>query len=493
MRAAVTSAPLFMTAPSARHSSRKGGEANVEGMTETTTTDRAAADAAPAHRPPRRPPLHRGGTLLTALLASSLAFAGCAAASADATSTGAGASDSTSQADASTASVTVEGAEVSSNSATDFDTRLSEYGATTEDATTASETISDAATAAQAFLETLSDEQRETVLYDFTDQSKTISWTNFPVTFVQRAGLDLTALTPEQREAAMAVMEALLSDEAYETVTGIIGGDEYLLDNSSSTEESLGHYYIAFFGDPSETGSWEIQFGGHHLGIKATLNGADDEITFAPTHLGVQPAIYTTEDGTDVQPFETIYETAFAFLDSLDESQLEQVYQGEQVQDFSCQPGGTCDLDTGTGLAGSELTDEQRQLLLDVIANWAALADEETNTAKLAEIEATLDDTYISWSGATEYDMSTGDGIGFLISGPDVYVGLAAQQGSAGADVDGVTTSGWGHVHTIYRDPTDDYGGSVEQASGGGMTGDPGGAPGGAPGGWTPPADAPTE
>ncbi|WP_410602771.1 DUF3500 domain-containing protein, partial [Bacillus sp. SIMBA_008] len=42
-----------------------------------------------------------------------------------------------------------------------------------------------------------------------------------------------------------------------------------MLENSSSTETSLGQYYIAFFGDPSDTSAWEVQFGGHHLGINA--------------------------------------------------------------------------------------------------------------------------------------------------------------------------------------------------------------------------------
>ncbi|MDW4571971.1 hypothetical protein R8Z57_04175 [Microbacterium sp. M3] len=39
-----------------------------------------------------------------------------------------------------------------------------------------------------------------------------------------------------------------------------------------------------------------------------------------------------------------------------------------------------------------------------------------------------------------------------------------------------MVTSGWGHVHTIYRDPTDDYANSVtQQAATGGIGGGPGG------------------
>ncbi|MDF6102918.1 DUF3500 domain-containing protein [Gordonia hongkongensis] len=357
---------------------------------------------------------------------------------------------------------------------------------TTEDASTTATTISSSAEAAQAFLATLSDEQREQVTYDYDDETKTTSWSNFPVTFVDRAGVNLADLSDEQRAAAMKVLEALLSDEGYATVTGIMGGDEYLHEKSSSTEESLGQYYIAFFGDPSDSSAWEIQFGGHHLGINATLDGAADEITFAPTHLGIQPAVYTDSDGNEVQPFDGIYTTAFAFYDSLTDEQKAALYQGSTVANMVCAPGSTCDYPTGTGISGADLTDEQKKLLLDVIANWVGLSDEETTSEALAEIEATLDETYINWSGATVYDMTQGDGIYFQISGPDVYIEFAAQQGSAGADVEGVTTSGWGHVHTIYRDPGNDYAGSVTQQAATGMAGGAGGPGGQAPAGSRP-------
>lgn len=355
----------------------------------------------------------------------------------------------------------------------------SSSSSTSESAETTSETITDTADAAQAFLDTLSDEQRETVLYDYDDETKTTSWSNFPVTFVDRAGLNLADLTEEQQTAALAVLENLLSDEAYETVAGIMGGDEYLNENSSSTEDSLGQYYIAFFGDPSDTDAFEVQFGGHHLGVNATLDGSSDEITFAPTHLGIQPAVYTDEDGNEVQPFDGIYTDAFAFYDSLTEEQQETLTSGDVTM---CAPGDTCDFESGDGLTGADLTDEQKELLLDLIANWSEMADDETNAATRAEIAATLDDTVIAWDGETTYDMSTGDGISFSVSGPNVYVALEAQQGSAGADVDGVSTSGWGHVHTIYRDPTNDYANSVEQQESTGMGGPGDGGPEGGPG-----------
>ncbi|MDQ1083338.1 hypothetical protein QE392_003186 [Microbacterium proteolyticum] len=341
-------------------------------------------------------------------------------------------------------------------------------------ATTTAETIADTAAAAEAFLATLSDEQRDAVLYAYDDETKTTSWSNFPITFVERAGLNLADLTDEQKTAALKVLESLLSDEAYETVSNIMAGDTYLSEYSSSTDaDVLGQYYIAFFGDPSDTTAFEVQFGGHHLGINATLDGSTDAITFAPTHLGMQPADFTDDSGTEIQSFQYIYSDAFAFFDSLTAEQQATLTSGDVTM---CAPGDTCDYPTGSGLTGADLTDEQKQLLLNLIANWAGMADEQTTADALAKIEATLDTTVIAWSGETVYDMTTGNGINFSISGPNVYIAFQAQQGSAGADVDGVTTSGWGHVHTIYRDPTNDYANSVTQQAATGMGGGPGGA-----------------
>ncbi|WP_324012455.1 DUF3500 domain-containing protein [Microbacterium sp. JZ37] len=419
----------------------------------------------PRHRPVfRRKPLWIASTLVV----GGLALAGCSAVAQTATDTTSESSSTT--ASASTASTAGDAIITASTGS--------------EDATTTQETIADTTAAVEAFLATLSDEQVEAVTYDYDDETKTTSWSNFPVTFVERAGLNLAELTDEQQEAAMAVLEALLSDDAYATVTAIMGGDQYLLENSSTTETSLGQYYIAFFGDASDTDAYAVQFGGHHLGINADLNGSENAITFAPTHLGVQPAVYTNEDGEEVQPFDAIYTDAFAFYGSLTAEQQATLTSGDVT---FCAPGDTCEYESGAGLSGADLTDEQKELLLELIANWAGMADEETTETELAEIEATLDETVIAWSGETTYDMSTGDGISFSISGPNVYLAFQAQSGSAGADVEGVSTSGWGHVHTIYRDPSNDYANSVEQqAATGGMGG---GAPGGEMPSGEPPAD----
>lgn len=400
---------------------------------------------------------------LSGMLLSAALLAGCSTSGTDETTT-----------------TTVSSAAASTTTSTSSDSSSS-----SSDSSTTAETISNTAEAAQAFLATLSTEEQDAVLYDYDAEEKSTGWSNFPVTFVQRSGVNLTDLTEEQQAAALNVLKNLLNDDAYQMIEDIMAGDQYLNDESNSTEDSLGQYYIAFFGDPSSDSNWSIQFGGHHIGINATFS--DGAITFAPTHLGTQPSEWTNEDGETVAALSNMYETAFAFYDNLTEEQQAQLYQGEELDSMVCAPGSTCDYPTGTGLKGSDLTDEQKELLLDVIANWVGLADEETTETELDAIRETLDDTYINWSGATEYDTSTGDGIYFQISGPKVYIEFANQQGSAGADIDGVITAGWGHIHTIYRDPTNDYANSVTQEEASGMMGGgPGGNGGEMPSGGTP-------
>ena len=84
----------------------------------------------------------------------------------------------------------------------------------------------------------------------------------------------------------------------------------------------------------------------------------------------------------------------------------------------------------------------QQAMLLDIVHEWVGILNDEAATAKMAEIKTNLPKTYFAWSGAT-----TNGGLAYYrIQGPTVIIEYAPQQG----DLE--------HIHTIYRDPTNDYG-----------------------------------
>ena len=82
--------------------------------------------------------------------------------------------------------------------------------------------------AANTFLSTLTEKQRQTVLFSFDDEQQRARWSNFPTGFVPRGGISLKEMNPTQRSAAMALVAAALSPKGFEKVQQIMEGDEVL-------------------------------------------------------------------------------------------------------------------------------------------------------------------------------------------------------------------------------------------------------------------------
>ena len=78
-------------------------------------------------------------------------------------------------------------------------------------ATSAEEATSRAATAAEDFLATLDGAQREQASFEFDDEQKS-NWTNVPTSDEERNGVPFGDMTEEQQQAAMAILEAALSE-----------------------------------------------------------------------------------------------------------------------------------------------------------------------------------------------------------------------------------------------------------------------------------------
>src|SRR5260370_314197 len=75
--------------------------------------------------------------------------------------------------------------------------------------------------AANAFLSTLDQKQRQSLLFAFDDAKQRARWSNLPVMMVPRAGISMGDLNPAQRTAAMAVVSTTLSRRGFEKVLEI--------------------------------------------------------------------------------------------------------------------------------------------------------------------------------------------------------------------------------------------------------------------------------
>jgi hypothetical protein len=298
---------------------------------------------------------------------------------------------------------------------------------------------------ANGFLSTLDEGQRSKVLFEFNDAAQRMKWSNLPTTMVPRAGLKMGDLSGEQRKAAMELLAAMLSKRGYEKVLAIVEGDEVLKGASSGRGSPMfgrDLYYISILGRPSATDPWMLQFGGHHLALNITMVGREGILT--PSHTAAQPAKYTV-DGKTVRPLGAENDKAFALINALDEGQRKQAILNYKVADLVLGPGQDGKTIQPEGIKASAMNASQQAMLLDLVGEWAGIVHEQAAAVRMAEIKANLSGTWFAWSGPTTNGMPAY----YRIQGPTLVIEYAPQP------LGGDPTM---HIHTIYRDPTNDYG-----------------------------------
>ncbi len=307
--------------------------------------------------------------------------------------------------------------------------------------------------AANAFLATLNDAERAKATFEFSSSQRT-NWSNLPSGIFQRNGLRLGDLTSPQRQAALArrrgSAESLRLPEGHRHHERRRGAEKQGRRTHRRTTGSaaggrggiqfgLDEYYLAFVGAPSLTAPWILQFGGHHLAINVTIVGPNNVMT--PSLPAAQPARYVL-NGQTIRPLGNENDKGFALINALDAAQQKQAILSYEVTDLVLGPGNDGKVIQPEGMLASAMNANQQAMLLDVVHEWVGILNDEAATAKMAEIKANLGKTYFAWSGTT-----TNGGVAYYrIQGPTVVIEYAPQQG----DVD--------HIHTIYRDPTNDYG-----------------------------------
>ncbi|MFY0405412.1 DUF3500 domain-containing protein [Solicola sp. PLA-1-18] len=315
------------------------------------------------------------------------------------------------------------------------------------DGTNASDAnTTDVVKATDAFLATLTDEQKNTATYDFSDNQSRQTWSNYPASTVARKGIALTDLSAESKTAAMAVVKTMLSAQGYSQVEAIQKADDWLKANSDGGNSDFGdeNYYIAVYGTPSTTDPFMVQFGGHHLARNYTYKGTTASIT--PDFTGTEPKSFTI-DNTDVEPMKEKAGTAFAVFDSLTDDQTAQAKLSATLNDILMGPGvDSGKFPTTEGLKVSDLSTAQQKLVLAAIAAWVDDANPGMAASLMKTYESQLDQTTIAFSGSDTVD---GDNTYLRIDGPRVWIELVNTRSRSTPNV---------HYHGVYRDKTDDYG-----------------------------------
>ena len=319
-------------------------------------------------------------------------------------------------------------------------TLLAQRGAANNQADTTTRIVK----AAQDVIAAVDGPARAKLVFPFASPQKT-NWSNLPSPMYRRNSLRLGDMTPAQRTTVMKLLSAALSTEGYQKVVNVMHGDEVLKRQSGGGGRGPAfgedEYYLAFLGTPSASTPWMLQFGGHHLAINLTLGGTQASMT--PSLPAAQPAQFEWE-GRTVRPLGDENDKGFALINALDDKQRGQAILNYRVADLVLGPGQDGKTIQPEGIRASSLTAAQQTMLWDIVREWSGIMAETFAEPRLTEIKSHLNDTYFAWSGPT----TNGSVIYYRIQGPTLVIEYAPQKSVE-------------HIHTIYRDPTNDYGAKI--------------------------------
>ena len=305
--------------------------------------------------------------------------------------------------------------------------------------------------AAQAFLDSLTEEQRRKTAFAF-DSNEWRTWSNVPSPpHPPRAGVLIDELTDAQRARAFALISAGLSAKGAKQVEDIMKLNATLFEITQDKRFGRFFYALTVMGTPSETEPWGWQLDGHHMVINYFVLG--DQVVMTPTFFGAEPVRATLGPFVGTVVLQAEQDKGFGLLTALTPAQrtkatiamekgsqnnIAAAYRDNLVLDY-------------TGIRASELDGKQRSLLVDLIADHLDNLPAGHDKLRMEEVNRHLDGTYFAWIGGTD----PGGVFYYRIQSPVILIEFDHQAPARFATQPATRD----HIHTLVRTPNgNDYG-----------------------------------
>ena len=230
-------------------------------------------------------------------------------------------------------------------------------------------------------------------------------------------GASFLGMTDDQRSTALSIMEATLSQRGFETARTVMKLNHALGELVGNTE-LLGewNYSIHIFGRPSMNEPWGWQIHGHHLIVSCLVIG--NQIVLTPTFMGAEPRVADFGKYAGLTALQEEQTSGLNLINSLSPSQKDQAILFRSIQRADLPANRVHPADgrhrSGAfhdnlvllyeGLGASDITPGQRELLLALFEVYVGRMSAGHASAKMDEIKACLDRTFIVWMGGCEVD-----------------------------------------------------------------------------------------
>lgn len=297
--------------------------------------------------------------------------------------------------------------------------------------------------AASAFLATLRRELRREALLPYAGEDRR-DWHYVPR---RRRGVSLKQMNDAERAAAHSLLRTALSARGYEKTAGV-----FALEGILREIETFGFrrdpelYWLTIFGSPSSSAPWGWRFEGHHLSLNfSSPTGALTATT--PSFFGANPArVPEGEPRAGWRLLAREEDAARRLLASLDARQRAvAVISPDAPGEILMVPDRT-EAPPPAGLAYARMTPSQRDLLLALIGEYVQNVTPAIAEAHWRRIRsAGLETVRFAWAGGA----SRGEGHYYRVQGPTFVIEYDNTQDEAN------------HIHTVFRDLANDFGGDL--------------------------------
>jgi hypothetical protein len=298
------------------------------------------------------------------------------------------------------------------------------------------------AAAVRGWLDGLDDRQREAARFAFDDAER-FAWQYVPG---ERQGVSLRWMTPAQRVLAFGIVDAAMSARGARELRAVIDLEVILgeLEGRSGYRDP-GRYWFAVFGEPGDGAPWSWRVGGHHVAVHGTVAGGV-VVGATPSFLGANPA--TVPKGGPLagrRALDGEERLARELLASLTAAQRKlAIVDPVAPPDILSGTGRRADLrEVPTGIRADALEPGQRDRLEGLVHHY--LQRFEAGAARAARervAAAGFDGVTFAWAGADQ----PGRGHYYAVRGPTLLI-----------EYDN-TQNGGNHVHSVWRDSTNDWG-----------------------------------
>ena len=295
---------------------------------------------------------------------------------------------------------------------------------------------------ANAFLSSLSAQQRNNGTYTFEDEER-FNWHFIPRR--DRKGVPFRSMNASQREAAENLLQAMYSAKGYQRAEAVRGLESVLaeIEVNGRFDRDPELYFITVFGTPGLDNDWALRYEGHHLSYHWTfVRGLG--VASSPQFFGSNPAEVKAGPKAGMRVLASEEDLGRELITSLNSNQQEQaILQIEVPSDiFTMAEAEVSPLDN-SGISYAELSSQQKLIMMSLVEELASMQPEVIAQERIDSIRSDgLDLIRFAWAGGLE----RGDAHYYRVQGPSFLIEYDNTQNNAN------------HIHLVWRDFVGDFG-----------------------------------